>query len=50
MKPLHASFVRLSKCPCCQTKYSANGVHKMKIGKKAARAKTNIETRKMVSE
>jgi len=37
MKPLHSKFKRLSRCPCCQTVYSASGMRKKNDGKSAAR-------------
>lgn len=45
MKPLHASFVRLRKCPCCQSKYSKKNSGRKNSGKTAARhrAKQNIK-------
>lgn len=38
MKPLHASFTRLRRCPCCQGKYSKKNSGSAKNhGKTAAR-------------
>lgn len=34
---MHAEVIRLSRCPCCQSKYSTNGVRKTNLGKSAAR-------------
>lgn len=44
MKPLHATVTRLSRCPCCQSKYSKKNSGGKKAGKTAARrlAKANI--------
>mgnify|MGYP007100057758 CR=1 FL=1 len=43
MKPLHASFVRLSRCKCCQSKHTKHT--RLKSGKSSARqrAKRQIE-------
>jgi hypothetical protein len=37
MKPLHAEITKVNRCPCCQSKYSTNGVRKTNMGKSAAR-------------
>lgn len=44
MKPLHASFKRLSRCPCCQSKHSKRT--RLNTGKSAARMKAKIEIKK----
>ena len=50
MKPLHAEVVRLSRCPCCQSKYSNNSVKKTNIGKSAARNKQKQMLRKELKQ
>lgn len=35
MRPLHASITRLSRCPCCVSKYSKHAA--ARSGKRAAR-------------
>lgn len=49
MKPLHSNIIRLSRCPCCQSKYSAHGMRAKVIGKKAARAKDKRDLKKEIS-
>ena len=47
MKPLHASLVRLRRCPCCQTKYSKKNSGSAKNhGKTAARMQAKREIAK----
>lgn len=37
MKPLYANKKRLSRCPCCQTKYSKHNAKGKKHGNSAGR-------------
>ena len=46
MKPLHGEFIRLNRCPCCQTKYSRHGARKTSVGKKVARQRSKTAIRK----
>lgn len=46
MKPLHASLVRMSRCPCCQSQHSKKNSGKKNNGKTAARHKAKMEIRK----
>lgn len=46
LKPLHASIKRLSRCPCCQSKYSKKNSGKKNNGKSAARFKSKENIRK----
>ena len=46
MKPLHASITRLNRCPCCHSKYTANGAYKLNNGKSAARHKAKQDIKK----
>jgi hypothetical protein len=49
MKPLHAAFVRLSKCPCCQSKYSKkNSGGNKNHGKTAAHMRAKREIAKEI--
>lgn len=49
MKPLHAEIVKVNRCPCCQSKYSANGARKTNVGKSAARNAQKKALRKEVA-
>lgn len=45
MKPLHASVIRLNRCPCCQSKYSKKNSGGKKAGNMLIRLRhTNAET------
>ncbi len=48
MKPLHAEVTRLSRCPCCQSKYSKknSGRKNKNHGKTAARMKAKRDLMK----
>jgi hypothetical protein len=47
MKPLHASVTKISRCPCCQSKYSRNSsAKKNNTGKTAARMKAKQAVRR----
>lgn len=46
MKPLHSEITRLSRCPCCQSKYSKKSSGNRKAGKTAARQKAKQQIRK----
>jgi len=48
MKPLHHEVVRLSRCPCCHSKYSRK--KNMKCGKSAARHATKQAMFKELSQ
>lgn len=37
MKPMHHEVTRLSRCPCCVSKYSRNSAKNANNGKSAAR-------------
>lgn len=50
MKPLHASFKRLSCCPCCQTIYSKKNAGKRNDGKSSARHRAKLEIKKSVAQ
>ena len=50
MKPMHASIIRLSRCPCCQTKYSTRSMRKKNIGKSAARNHHKREIRRELNQ
>lgn len=50
MKPMHSEVTRLSRCPCCQSKYSTNGVRKTNLGKSAARNKQKKAMQKELNE
>lgn len=50
MKPLHAIVTKISRCPCCQSKYSACGANKTNVGKSAARSKLKKDLRKEVNQ
>jgi hypothetical protein len=46
MKPLHAEIKRLSRCPCCHSKFCAKGGRKSNNGKSSARQKAKLEIRR----
>lgn len=50
MKPMHAEFKRVSRCPCCQSKYSYKGARKTNVGKTATRMRVKDAIRKEVRE
>jgi hypothetical protein len=50
MKPLPADLVRLSRCPCCVSKYSLAHKRKSNAGKSAARQKARRELSRLLSE
>lgn len=45
MRPLHASVTRLSRCPCCVSKYAKK---QSKAGRKAARARAKRDISAML--
>lgn len=45
MRPMHGEVVRLSRCPCCQTKYSSRSMYKKKAGKRIARQAAKMKIR-----
>ena len=49
MKPLHGEFKRLSRCPCCQSRYSKhNAGKKSKSGKKASRSRSKLKLKRRI--
>ncbi len=50
MKPMHAEVTRLSRCPCCHSKYTARGMFKKNTGKSAARIKQKAALRKEIKD
>lgn len=44
MKPLHASFKRLSRCPCCVSKHAKRT--KLNTGKSSARHRAKMQIKK----
>lgn len=50
MKPLHASFKMLSRCPCCQSRYSKHNSGKKNHGKTSARPRAKMQIKKELNE
>lgn len=48
MKPLHASFKRLSRCRCCQTKYTKRT--KLNAGKSSARHRAKMHIKREIQD
>lgn len=48
MKPMHSSLIRLSRCPCCQSKHSKHHSARKNNGKSAARQRAKRELRKEI--
>lgn len=49
MKPMHHTLVRLSRCPCCQSRYSTKSARKKNSGKSAARNAAKRDIRRELS-
>ena len=51
MKPLYSSKIRLSRCPCCQSKYGKhNSGNKIKTGNRVARQLDKLNIKKAMKE
>jgi hypothetical protein len=46
VKPMHSTLTSVSRCKCCQSKYSRHGANRTNEGKSAARQQAKREMRK----
>jgi hypothetical protein len=50
MKPMHGEFKRISRCPCCQSKYSTRSVRYTPMGKRVARQNAKKQISKELND
>lgn len=46
MKPPHAEFKKVSRCKCCQSKYSKHNAGHKRYGSKMARMRVKVKLKK----